>query len=130
MYTPTQLEVIRVFGRKELKKWCLFYNRHWDLVSFWNWRISEWEEYRWFRVYRDKKIWATIKEILGCIPELSPDVFRLAKEKWFTIDVIYFWRNLPSLIPSTYNSNIPFDPSIPLLEQPESTLLEILKLVK
>lgn len=57
-------KIMEVISDKTLSFWCEFINRLWDRVIFWKGRISEWEEYRWFRVYRDNKSWATISEII------------------------------------------------------------------
>lgn len=128
-YTATQLEVIKTFWRKELSKWLIIwkeriseiiaidYEREWFYIM-----IDDWEN-----TFSWSIKWA---EILWHIPHLE-DVFRMVEKKrwvmrtWFPDNVLYwFFPKIEETFRITYN------PTIQLLEQPESVLIELLNLFK
>ena len=87
MYTPTQLEAIKLFGRKDLTEGCISIEKDWTL---WKCDISkEWRTINlpeWQRnVTSSKMEW----EILWHIPQLSPDLFRVFWNRWDIIEVKY-----------------------------------------
>lgn len=115
-YTATQLEVIKRFWRKELSDYCLV--------------KVDWK----YIFHRDKSILESHYEILWHIPHLFPDVARVMRDRWWSID---YEENLnESNIWELYithfgwNTVIPFDSIIPLLDQSESTLTQLLTLFK
>lgn len=141
MYTTTQLEVIRVFGRKELSFGCIVkwidvqkeiqfteyiwkINEEMSIVSY-KGEYSKYQEVTWI----DNNF-----EILWHIPHLE-DVFRVAKEKWWLVNFttetneLLFYRK-DSFWKTTEYKNIAWYKTIPLLEQPESVLIQILNLFK
>lgn len=126
-YTPTQLEAIKIFGSKELSFGCIvkMFDNRWfmtfldfanlfgktDVLSFYSIETKKAEE--WF------------EEILWHIPHLE-DVFRVAEEKWKKLFVtsrwIFFWEDRYRVIP--------FNPTLQLLEQSESTLQQLISFSK
>ena len=130
-YTETQLEAIRLFGKKDLSDWCYTLEKNWTMWHCWNWE--------WKKCYNSKwewglssDYWENMWEILWHEPHLE-DVFRVAEERWFTFDLINFWTKQPrltSIIPSNENFNIPYNPTLPLLSQPEETLTQLINLFK
>ena len=155
-YSKTQLDIIRQFGSKELSEGCLV----WDFYNpniFWykileyevfpcvvNWE-SEYIKVRSFHRKREtytydsrqendvKQIEYFKKNILWHIPELFPDVARVAKEKVRFLEIkcphkcylsISRWDIELELI------SIPYNPTLPLIDQEESTLVQLLNLFK
>lgn len=142
MYTPTKIEAIKIFWKKDLSFGCIVLHQHSYTPEYWpeqvsivtrndgNKNESEWLLPRW--VWVDSSYQVEEYTILWHEPHLE-DVFRVAEEKWFTFDLINFWKKQPrltSLIPSNENFNIPINPNIPLLEQPEETLKQLISLFK
>lgn len=153
MYTPTQLEVIRAFGSKELTEGCLIGSKQFHIYEqeivytpmIWGtWFHKQWNtNLKKFRVHcplTEEDIWfdfedITNYQILWHIPILE-DVFRLAKNKWFTIDLSsrseHFLHSMRFYYWNKYRDywDINYTPSIPLLEQTESVLIELLTIFK
>lgn len=133
MYTPTQLEAIKLFGRKDLTEGCISIEKDWTL---WKCDISkEWRTINlpeWQRnVTSSKMEW----EILWHIPQLSPDLFRVFWNRWDIIEVKYWFTNNwiieedKLIIITDFCKNvIPYNPTIPLLDQP--SLPDIISLFK
>lgn len=135
MYTPIQLEIIKTFWSKELSKWLIIWKeRISEIIAIdyereWFYRmIDDWEN-----TFSWSIKWA---EILWHIPHLE-DVFRVAKEKWYLVEVdifkssftkeyihdFLFWKNWD-------NHSIRIFPEISILNQPESVLIELLTKLK
>lgn len=142
MYTPTQLEAIKIFGRKDLTDWCIItglcLDSYWELKER---RLCR-KTYAWYYLVASHKwnfhdnCWSVHKpssiEILWHEPHLE-DVFRVAKEKKFhyidithlsdwTHELCFAWTG------ETDDECIPYNPTITLLEQSESTLQQIISL--
>lgn len=131
MYSPLQIELIRLLGSKELSEGCFIEQKEFNyffkiedqddiMVAVKNWF--------WFKKVSDIDN-SNEFEIFWHLPTLE-DLFIKAEEKGFSIDLIYFWRCQPSLIPSHYNSNIPYNPKLKPYQQTEETMQEILTLFK
>lgn len=137
-YTPTQLEVIQVFGKKELWKWLLFNYKLWNfemldsnnsihipnLVYHHNYQLFP----NVIPVVGDNNF-----EILWHIPHLE-NLFQLAEEKGFAYIALepaqirltkYFWKDRPEWV-----HVIPYNPTLPLIYQEESVLIELLTIFK
>lgn len=126
-YTPIQLEVIKRFWRKELTEGCL--------IQQWEYLMNIWCIYEW--IYNMKEINSAncmqvqksdIGEILWHIPEIFPDVARIAEERWWLLE-IKFWLLTIHFKDRTYTS-CKYDTIKPFLEQPESVLIELLTKIK
>lgn len=134
-YSAEQLEAIRIFGKKDLTFGCIVEiwfdsepNPHIETVIIrTEEQLKKAKEY-----FTEWNAWILYKELLWHEPHLE-DVFRVAEEKWFTFDLINFWTKQPrltSLIPSNENFNIPYNPTLSLLEQSEETKQKIINLFK
>lgn len=135
-YTETQLEAIRLFGKKDLTKWniCLMNNKNklfpdaedTLLTFFW---FVDWEYFFIDEHLNQYSRYTENFEILWHIPHLE-DLFRVADEKWKIMEV----RNtLYSRIELFTKDNpfplcVPYNPTIPLLDQPN--LAEIISLFR
>lgn len=127
-YSPIQLEAIKIFGRKDLTEWCLV--NHWFSYNpeiDWEkqiWKIKTYDWRRWAMLFD----WFNVDdfEILWHEPHLE-DVFRVAKEKWYFVklqsDEIYFYTY-------QHDESFKFISSLPLLEQSEDTLTQLINLFK
>ena len=143
MYTPIQLEAIKLFGRKELTHWAIVHTQ-WDdfadvCIYLWDWKYyntkhsfytyesdnemsAEWTEEEWFSV-------------VGSIPHLE-DLFRVAEEKGWIVKIAYNYLEQKYVgieIDNSFGEDdiyalIPYSPSLPLLDQPN--LEEIISLFK
>lgn len=145
MYTPIQLEAIKLFGRKDLAEGCIirdtddssyvryaFDDDNWSpiilqLEWIYKWQYDDIE----LEDLQDEEEW----EILWHIPQLSPDLFRVFWNRWDIIEVKYWFTNNwiieedKLIIITDFCKNvIPYNPTIPLLDQPN--LAEILNLFK
>ena len=124
MYTPIQLEAIKLFGRKDLTEGCVSIEKDWTL-----WKCDVREEWRtinlpeWQRNVTSSEIeW----EILWHIPHLE-DLFRVAFDRGIYISIspeitrVYkeFWWEPIEIV---------LVPQTPLLDQP--SLPEIISLFK
>ena len=136
--TPLQIETIKKFGRKELMAGCIF--KYWDYYSFYchpwtSFHIVQKLNADTYAIWNEdfRKI-----EILWHLPHLE-DIFRVAKDKDFDLfQVVYhdkMWStesqqgifvidNMGKSVRITYNS------TLPLIEQDESILSQLLSLFK
>lgn len=133
MTTPIQLEAIKIFGRKELSRWC-FLKVNWiiTICTDWPYYENEWKLYA--RNYEKSPEENIIEdfEILGNLPHLE-DLFRVAKERWFAC--IWMWQfplsteYFMSVQKNIWESvEIDFNPDVSLLDQ--HNLEEIINLFK
>ena len=135
-YSKTQLEIIKAFGSKELSEGCLISSHEYINNDLWeelvikkyvtktdspkyhpNYCIAtDWKEY-------------CIYGILWHIPELFPDVARVAKEKWYPI-LTDSWI-IEFQLSDTEFVRIPYESTLPLIDQDEQlTLIPLLSLIK
>lgn len=139
MYSPIQLDIIRTFGSKQLNQGCLIKieNDYFHLME----KYDKWTSYRWFEIpIGSKMLYVTDTEIeynknieiLWHIPHLFPDVAKVAKEKWWEYELLANpdWHEL--FIYGTWVKlfHIPYHPTLPLLDQSEETLTQLLNLFK
>ena len=129
MYTDLQIDFIRAFGDKELKEGCLIktvedYGTifHYRDIS-WPWAPEMSDIRARYYVKDDPRIhtwsrWMRKPEILWSEPHIFPDVAKVLTEKGATmlitneyICIAWIWKH--------ENNTIPFDPCLPLLEQPQ-----------
>ena len=144
MYTPTQLESIKIFGRKDLSFGCIF--KYWDIYTRYcypwtSFHIVQKLNADTYAIWNEdfKKI-----EILWHEPHLE-DVFRVAKNKWKIIDkwteywivdfcIWWHYRNELSIVFQWWFNNdfhkdkIMYNPTLQLLEQSEETLNKLISL--
>lgn len=111
----TQVAMIKAFGNQELTDYCIV-------------------QVAWFYIYyRDKSVLESKYKILWHEPHLFPDVAKNLKEEGYRIEVTIDWKILlfrddqSDFI--TLEEEIPFDPCLPLLEQPE-VMEQLLSLIK
>lgn len=129
MFTTTQLEIIKLFGRKDLKEGCVVYI--WKNVHFPEWVqkvvYSDWY-WIWLSNWHMQVDTSMVKEILWHIPHLE-DVFRVAWEIWAYTSIDNFEETL-SFRKSRYQEleEIPFNPTLPLLEQSEEILTQLINI--
>ena len=148
MYTPTQLEAIRIFGRKDLTEGCLIRIQSkypsWAMMEYW------WDEDAWDyddvirKINEDEELnydcyEITINDIsanedddmiftiLWHEPHLE-DVFRVSKEKWVMINLSRDSNNWFELF--VWMKHFPYNPTITLIEQSEETLKQLISLFK
>ena len=134
MFTPTQIEIIKAFGSKELSFWCrlviddliyIYVGRKKLFEDIWNWKI--WDPYS-----NDE-----YDEILWHIPELH-DLYRIAQSKNWYITVhnhrliIDKESDKPLIMGTSYEIllDISYKPELQLIDQEESTLVQLLNLFK
>lgn len=131
MYTPIQLEAIKLFGKKDLTEGCLVFQPEYDYTfkipeDEWDLMVAMRNWFRWTTILEisESKVWF---EILWHIPELFPDVYVAMKNKWD--DIINFdkypewWR-----LYFRFWHIIPYNPTLSLLDQP--SLPQIISLFK
>lgn len=149
MYTPTQIEAIEIFWRKDLSFGCIVCADKWvtqKLPLIWTsciiWVTSdEWEidtidtylkpykDHEWSN-YNDSLEWfMSTYTILWHTPTLE-DIFKIAEKKdmQYMIDsekIIFFYDEEGSDI-----SSFSYNPTIQVLEQPEETLKRLISLFK
>jgi len=133
MYTPTQIELIKLFWKKDLTFGCFAY-------AYRDWYNSK-QLYK--NVWGNKYVLADIwdfdfiskdewdVEILWHIPHLE-DVFRVAIEKWFHVSLALQsrWEYFLSIYGSDTQNFYLYNPTLPLIDQPEETLTQLLTLFK
>lgn len=143
MYSPIQLDIIRTFGSKELSEGCLIQESKRLLrIAYETWIKNapyfciDLTEIQWSPQCGFNPKDYENAEILWHIPELFPDVARVAKEKdwiikieynyfkreyvWITIDNTFWEDDIYALIP--------YNPTLSLLDQDEQTLASLLNL--
>lgn len=140
-YSNVQLDIIRQFGSKELSEGCIVRDLYRDSQPIWKY-LCDWKYFYewniWFIPDNEMTDWwetENIFEILWHIPELFPDVARVAKEKEMDLECfissftdkycIWFTK-----WPRDAIQSIPYNPTLPLIDQEESTLVELLNLFK
>lgn len=137
-YTETQLEAIKILGKKDLSFGCIYYPNTDDFaepyfyVEEWVWvQVKSW----WLihdSSYEIEVMNSLDVSILWHIPHLE-DLFRVAGEKWKRITIEYYtqWPHLifnPIEVNLRNPDRIPYNPTLPLLDQPN--LSDILNLFK
>ena len=129
MYTPTQLEAIKLFGRKDLTEGCISIEKDWTL-----WKCDVREEWRtinlpeWQRNVTSSEIeW----EILWSEPHLFPDVAKKLREEGWELELGSIGWEYHILVHERgiQEAIIYFNPYIPLLEQPQ-VMEQLLSLTK
>ena len=137
-YTPTQLEIIKIFWKKDLSFGCLIRKEKWKWFKIAN--ISDIKYPDWKTCYKQAKwYWVHWKfyqpkfkteldfEILWHIPHLE-DVFRVAEEKWWKCEILdseSIWYKNCIIIKWVW---IEFNPTLLILEQSEETLKQLITL--
>lgn len=128
-YTPIQLEAIRIFGKKDLTEGCTIYcdTYEWDkYIVIDKWNITDATSAK-YGIFLKSKYWnwkCTYPfEILWHEPHLE-DVFRVVRNSWHSI-----WLN-DDAIEFDEDFLIEYSPTLPLLEQSESTLTQLCNLFK
>lgn len=133
-YSNVQLDIIRQFGSKELSEGCLV------STTWWIWKIYKNDDDHIFFVELQNWELCVIRsknslEILWHIPELFPDVARVAKEKEMDLECfissftdkycIWFTK-----WPRDAIQSIPYNPTLPLIDQDSQlTLIPLLNLL-
>jgi len=159
-YSPLDIKLFELFSpnQKELTSWMIIKDEHGFfqkyLMSIHKWKTL-WAYTKWIGFNATYQIpTSQIKEILWHEPTIT-DVFRVAKEKWWTPQIKYglvtqvnewekvgsylgyfLWIELNNgervpqfntLTKSDY-SNMKYNPTLPLLQQSEETKTELIKL--
>lgn len=141
-YTETQLEAIKLFWKKDLSFWCLLkMKRYPSITTLWTY-CSENEEYKdSYYTIRHGESWERDEclliycideyEILWHIPHLE-DLFRVAEEKWKVVEVrnVCYSRIELFTKDNPFPLCVPYNPTLPLLLQPEDTLTQLCNLFK
>lgn len=143
-YTETDLQLIRIFGKKELSDWCIITGLCLDIY----WEVKERKlcrkTYAWYYLVASKK-WnfhdncsmvdkPSSIEILWHLPTLE-NIFQKAEEKWWKI-TIEWYTEWPYLILNPIEVNlrnperIPYNPTISPLDQEETTKEALINLFK
>ena len=133
MYTPTQLEVIRIFGKKDLSFGCWLFIQNPDWYAQYIEEIDAWNGFTimsatyGYSVLNDKSDILKDWNIIGHIPHLE-DVFRVAFDNGKSLEI---WKSDEwySLCFSQYK-RILYNPDITLIEQSELTLQQLISLFK
>lgn len=158
------IELYKTFSKKELVEWCILeINDNWNKIEptqiqiiEWLYLIELWEEWYWYRIETDSLNFYCSKDIInvfdwkkmlrnsldvditivGIEPHLE-DIFRVAKEKWYLVEVdifkssftkeyvhdFLFWKNWD-------NHSIRIIPEISILNQTDDTIQKLLNLFK
>ena len=141
-YSPIQLDIIRTFGSKELSEGCIVRDLYRDSQPIWKY-LCDWKYFYewniWFIPDNEMTDWwetENIFEILWHIPELFPDVARVAKENEWAIEIRILPQESSEVTIVHYDymlrqTKIPYNPTLPLIDQDEQlTLLPLLNLFK
>lgn len=130
-YTPLQIEIIKKFGRKDLSFGCVIYYNISPYIfldeRIWYYTVYCCDSVDWIFWYEEIKEKEKVK-ILWHLPLLE-DIFRVAEEKGIYVSIspeitrVYkeFWWDPIEVV---------FIPHIPLIDQDESTLSQLLSLFK
>ena len=142
-YSPIQLSAIKLFGKKDLSFGCVLELKEkedWDVNYFYVCK----SDFDWDTVFaKTKEKWyedCTLEfdrseyEILWHEPHLE-DVFRVAEDKKKRITIEYYtqWPHLiinPIEVNLKNPERIEYNPTLPLLEQSEETLTQLINLFK
>lgn len=104
-YTETQLEAIKLFGRKDLEIWCKIFFKDSKQPFTYAWEI-------WVFV------WNPDFEILWHEPHLE-NLFRVSAEKDYDVQVQWwFWRDWIEFIVKWKHEWFDYNATLPLLDQP------------
>ena len=130
--TPIQLDIIRAFGSKELSEGCLTLDKEWTMYKCLirrEWRMIHSNEWGWWSwsSYSDY-MW----EVLGKVPELFPDVARVAREtnKSLRVEMNEMTEKSYIQIWTGDVHRIPYHPTYKLIDQDEQlTLIPLLNLL-
>ena len=130
----TDKKLYELFSDKTLSKWCKV--KIWDSeVNF----IILWNPYKnnddlWFWMEKEPISWESLYwtiysgrqdiEILWHEPQLH-DVFRVAKENW---EDMFMWSESLLLSPDIRKIYVPYNPTLPLLQQSEETKTQLISL--
>lgn len=141
-YSPIQLDIIRTFGSKELSEGCFVRKEKWKwfkIANITDIKYPDWKLYykqaKWYwlhwKFYQPKFKTELDFEILWHIPHLE-DVFRVAKWKAFiyAITPLRLWTYEIWFNDWYRTTYINYTPEMPLLEQSEETLTQLLNLFK
>lgn len=156
MYTPTQLEIIKIFWKKDFTEWCLVWE--FDNQNAFGYKIISYEKFdcpvewdsefiRLISFHRKKELyqydsreWNSNKiikflkyNVLWHIPTLE-DIFIVAHDREYYCEIVQS-RNeydVYYLIIHTKweEESIEYNPTIPVLEQSEYTLKQLISLFK
>lgn len=136
MYTQTQLEAIKLFGRKDLSFGLLFkYEKWWDdeILTFCsiyddtgNTKTISYLPFDYEMTWEDEYSKDMDIEILWHVPHLE-DLFRVAEEKGIDFWMEFWYTLRVSPKDWTYHE-IKYNPTLPLIDQP--SLPEIINLFK
>lgn len=134
-YSPIQLDIIRTFGSKELSKWLLFHPNSDDFQCIYEY-VDEDNHIN--TSYKNDIVtifesdydlcWWKIWTVLWHIPELFPCIARVAKEKGYPI-LTNSWI-IKFQLSNTEFVRIPYESTLPLINQSEETLTQLLNLFK
>lgn len=139
--TPLQIEIIKKFGRKDLSFGCVIYYNISPYIfldeRIWYYTVYCCDSVDWIFWYEEIKEKEKVK-ILWHLPLLE-DIFRVAKDKDFDLfQVVYhdkMWstesqQGIFAIDNMSKSVRIPYNPTLPLIEQDESTLSQLLSLFK
>lgn len=140
MFTPIQIEIIKAFGSKQLSEGCLIQIKweyyftiidiEWDVATCYHPLKCTKDKKRSIIDIEISKLDWNRNKILWNIPELFPDVARVAKEKWYEMTVSSDWWISIRTHEDDERESIKFNPTLPLINQEESTLVQLLNLFK
>lgn len=147
-YTSIQLEVIKLFGRKELSFGCILLDKEWKTYRKVVWE-SAWYGYDVYTEYNIPPLLEATSiewehqysnnckddfEILWHIPHLFPDVARELQKEWYVLELLKVDTIKSVLKISRFDIKkdiiISYKKLIPLLEQSEETLTQLISLFK
>ena len=122
--TSTDKKLYQIFARKELSEACLMQVLVSDTERIYTYYDDYEDGIEWFKKhFRIEKI----IEILWHEPQLH-DVFRLAKDRWYSITISDWFGWVIWIINGLRNNNIPYNPTLSLLSQTEETKLSLIQL--
>lgn len=132
-YTDLEIEAIKLFGRKDLTFGCLIFRKEKQIIhqmDSHDMPCDEWEIWR-ERGNAEPYLLTKDFEILWHIPHLE-DLFRVAEEKWKVVEVrnVCYSRIELFTKDNPFPLCVPYNPTLPLLEQSEETLNQICNLFK
>lgn len=135
-YTPTQIELIKTFWKKELSEGCKVICNDESIKTvlenseFWFYIQPNWISDGYI-CYENEDIEMWISEILWHIPEIFPDVAREILNKFQKDSIISVseWK-INFCLWKWGMHEIPYNPTLSLIDQEESTLVQLLNLFK
>ncbi len=137
-YTPIQLEAIKIFGMKDLTEGCIIFQPEYDYTfkipeDEWDLMVAIRNWFRWTTILEisESKVWF---EILWHIPHLFPDVARELQKEWYVLELLKVDTIKSVLKISRFDIKkdiiISYKKLIPLLDQSEETLTQLISLFK